>query len=178
MAFEATFELRRHRHCQSTRAHSRPFPAPAIPAPSRPVPQALPPDAPVLVLLPGLTGGSGDSYVLHAVASARRAGIRAVVFNSRGTADSPVTTPQFYSASFTGDTRWGQARGRSGAGQVTHRHSCSCHGGYVVERRGARTLWTWMMLRQVWNGIWLKGRRALRSWTVSPDVANRRNAVP
>ncbi|GIL85488.1 hypothetical protein Vretifemale_14002 [Volvox reticuliferus] len=37
--------------------------------------------------------------------SARQAGIRAVVFNSRGTADSPVITPQFYSASFTGDTR-------------------------------------------------------------------------
>ncbi|KXZ45822.1 hypothetical protein GPECTOR_50g616 [Gonium pectorale] len=62
-------------------------------------------DAPVLVLLPGLTGGSGDSYVLHAVHTARQAGIRAVVFNGRGTADSPVITPQFYSASFTGDTR-------------------------------------------------------------------------
>ncbi|GFR42363.1 hypothetical protein Agub_g3059 [Astrephomene gubernaculifera] len=65
----------------------------------------LPDHAPVLVLLPGLTGGSGDSYVLHAVASARRAGMRAVVFNGRGTADSPVLTQQFYSASFTGDTR-------------------------------------------------------------------------
>ncbi|GLC76834.1 hypothetical protein PLESTF_001846100 [Pleodorina starrii] len=67
--------------------------------------KSLPEDAPVLVLLPGLTGGSGDSYVSHAVVSARAAGIRAVVFNSRGTADSPVLTPQFYSASFTGDTR-------------------------------------------------------------------------
>ncbi|KAG2432353.1 hypothetical protein HYH02_012927 [Chlamydomonas schloesseri] len=67
--------------------------------------KALPADAPVLVLLPGLTGGSGDSYVSHAVVAARAAGMRAVVFNSRGTADSPVITPQFYSASFTGDTR-------------------------------------------------------------------------
>ncbi|KAG2502252.1 hypothetical protein HYH03_000738 [Edaphochlamys debaryana] len=65
----------------------------------------LPDDAPVVVLLPGLTGGSGDSYVVHAVHTAREAGIRAVVFNGRGTADSPVITPQFYSASFTGDTR-------------------------------------------------------------------------
>lgn len=32
-------------------------------------------------------------------------GCRAVVFNSRGTSDGPVTTAQFYSASFTGDTR-------------------------------------------------------------------------
>lgn len=28
-----------------------------------------------------------------------------MVFNSRGTSDGPVTTAQFYSASFTGDTR-------------------------------------------------------------------------
>ena len=32
-------------------------------------------------------------------------GVRAVVFNSRGTSDGPVTSPQFYSASFTGDMR-------------------------------------------------------------------------
>ena len=36
---------------------------------------------------------------------AREAGIRAVVFNSRGTSGSPVLTAQFYSASFTGDMR-------------------------------------------------------------------------
>jgi predicted alpha/beta-fold hydrolase len=59
----------------------------------------------VLILFPGLTGGSGDSYVQHAVLQARHAGVRAAVFNSRGTADSPVLTPQFYSASFTEDTR-------------------------------------------------------------------------
>jgi predicted alpha/beta-fold hydrolase len=29
----------------------------------------LPKDAPVLILLPGLTGGSEDSYVQHAVVS-------------------------------------------------------------------------------------------------------------
>lgn len=72
--------------------------------------QDLPADAPVLILLPGLTGGSGDSYIVYAVQSARASGIRAVVFNSRGTADSPVLTPQFYSASFTEDTRCVRAR--------------------------------------------------------------------
>lgn len=36
---------------------------------------------------------------------ARSKGWRVVVFNSRGCGDSPVTTPQFYSASFTGDLR-------------------------------------------------------------------------
>jgi hypothetical protein len=70
-----------------------------------PASDQLPADAPVLILLPGLTGGSEDSYVQHAVVHARQAGIRAVVFNSRGTSASPVTTAQFYSASYTGDLR-------------------------------------------------------------------------
>eukprot|EP00884_Botryococcus_braunii_P020405 jgi/Botrbrau1/7048/Bobra.0165s0071.1 len=65
----------------------------------------LPDDAPVMVVLPGLTGGSHDTYVQHMVGTAHRQGIRAVVFNSRGTSDAPVTTPQFYSASFTGDMK-------------------------------------------------------------------------
>ncbi|MCO5568424.1 hypothetical protein L7F22_022123 [Adiantum nelumboides] len=60
---------------------------------------------PVLILLPGLTGGSGDSYVRHLLVRARRRGWIVVVFNSRGCANSPVTSPQFYSASFTEDLR-------------------------------------------------------------------------
>jgi predicted alpha/beta-fold hydrolase len=59
----------------------------------------------VLILLPGLSGGSEDSYVQHAVRDARARGVRAVVFNSRGTSGSPVTTAQFYSASYTEDLR-------------------------------------------------------------------------
>ncbi|KAK9810879.1 hypothetical protein WJX73_005069 [Symbiochloris irregularis] len=65
----------------------------------------LPGDAPVLILLPGLTGGSHDSYVRHMVGAARRTGIRTICFNSRGTSTGPVLTPQFYSASYTGDLR-------------------------------------------------------------------------
>ncbi|KAM0934411.1 putative alcohol O-acetyltransferase [Dioscorea sansibarensis] len=65
----------------------------------------LPFDSPVLVLLPGLTGGSGDTYVRHLLVRARSKGWRVVVFNSRGCDDSPITTPQFYSASFTDDLR-------------------------------------------------------------------------
>ncbi|KAG6781228.1 hypothetical protein POTOM_014119 [Populus tomentosa] len=65
--------------------------------------QILPPNSPVLILLPGLTGGSGDSYVRHMLIKARNKGWRVVVFNSRGCGNSPVTTPQFYSASFIGD---------------------------------------------------------------------------
>ncbi|XP_022159893.1 embryogenesis-associated protein EMB8 [Momordica charantia] len=64
-----------------------------------------PPDSPVLILLPGLTGGSQDSYVRHMLLRAKYRGWRVVVFNSRGCGNSPVTTPQFYSASFLGDMR-------------------------------------------------------------------------
>ncbi|KAF5734953.1 embryogenesis-associated protein EMB8 [Tripterygium wilfordii] len=65
----------------------------------------LPLETPVVILLPGLTGGSDDSYVRHMLVRARSKGWRVVVFNSRGCGDSPVTTPQFYSASFLGDMR-------------------------------------------------------------------------
>ncbi|CAH1415363.1 unnamed protein product [Lactuca virosa] len=63
----------------------------------------LSPNSPTLILLPGLTGGSGDGYVRHMLVRARKKGWRVVVFNSRGCGHSPVTTPQFYSASFLGD---------------------------------------------------------------------------
>ncbi|XP_020249341.1 embryogenesis-associated protein EMB8-like [Asparagus officinalis] len=54
----------------------------------------LPFESPVLILLPGLTGGSDDTYVRHMLMRARNKGWRVVVFNSRGCANSPVTTPQ------------------------------------------------------------------------------------
>ncbi|XP_047976347.1 embryogenesis-associated protein EMB8 isoform X2 [Salvia hispanica] len=65
--------------------------------------RSLPSDSPVLILLPGLTGGSQDTYVRHMLLRARSEGWRVVVFNSRGCGSSPVTTAQFYSASFLGD---------------------------------------------------------------------------
>ncbi|GAB4858099.1 Embryoproteinsis-associated protein emb8, variant 3 [Ancistrocladus abbreviatus] len=52
----------------------------------------LPADSPTLILLPGLTGGSEDSYVRHMLIRARKRGWRVVVFNSRGCGNSPVTT--------------------------------------------------------------------------------------
>lgn len=57
----------------------------------------------MLILLPGLTGGSDDTYVRYAAQYAEAHGVRAVVFNSRGCGDTFLTTPQFYSALFIGD---------------------------------------------------------------------------
>ncbi|GJR58774.1 embryogenesis-associated protein EMB8-like protein [Tanacetum coccineum] len=65
--------------------------------------KCLSPKSPILILLAGLTGGSGESYIKHMLLRARNKGWRVVAFNSRGCGDSPVITPKFYSASFTGD---------------------------------------------------------------------------
>ena len=96
----------------------------------------------MLMILPGLTSGSHDTYPKWAAFSALRRGFRSgspfqarcpfsgtmpaappcpgilnpglryrrqqrrpVVFNARGTGESPVATPQFYSASQTDDLR-------------------------------------------------------------------------
>ena len=65
-------------------------------------------------------------YVRHMVHDARQHGLRAVVFNSRGTSDEPVTTPQFYSASYTGDMRAVVAAVLPPASIVRLAELCSC----------------------------------------------------
>ena len=70
-----------------------------------PAAERLPEDAPLLILLSGIAGGSGDGYVKLLVQMAYERGLRAVAFNSRGCAGGPLTTPQFYSAGFTEDIR-------------------------------------------------------------------------
>jgi predicted alpha/beta-fold hydrolase len=52
------------------------------------------PNVSLISFQPGLTGGSDDTYVRHMLMRARSKGWRVVVFNSRGCADSPVTTPK------------------------------------------------------------------------------------
>ncbi|CAD6250076.1 unnamed protein product [Miscanthus lutarioriparius] len=88
-------------------AVAAPTPSPFVASTRRFAPRlrSLLPAAAMSSAAPGLTGGSDDTYVRHMLLRARSKGWRVVVFNSRGCADSPVTTPKFYSASFTGDLR-------------------------------------------------------------------------
>ncbi|KAJ7632595.1 Alpha/Beta hydrolase protein [Roridomyces roridus] len=68
-------------------------------------------ETPIIVVLHGLTGGSYESYVRSVLAPACKSvregglGYRAVVVNFRGCAGVPVTSPQLYSAGYTGDIR-------------------------------------------------------------------------
>jgi len=68
-------------------------------------------DAPIVVVMHGLTGGSYEPYVraiLHrACAPVEKGGLgyRAVVINFRGCAGVPITSPQLYSAGHTDDCR-------------------------------------------------------------------------
>ena len=60
-------------------------------------------DAPILILLHGLTGGSHESYIQDVIEGVSPFGFKSLVFNFRGCSDSQITTPQLYSASYTKD---------------------------------------------------------------------------
>ncbi|CAO1628255.1 unnamed protein product [Parajaminaea phylloscopi] len=64
-------------------------------------------ERPTVVLNHGLTGGSHESYVRHVIPPLTASGYRCVVVNFRGCGQTPVTSPQMYSAGKTDDLRSG-----------------------------------------------------------------------
>lgn len=78
---------------------------------TEPEDEGLPPDAPIVVVMHGLTGGSYESYVRSILSracapkSSGGLGYRGVVMNFRGCAGVKLTSPQMFSGGYTGDIR-------------------------------------------------------------------------
>lgn len=54
--------------------------------------------SPIVILLPGLTGGSQAEYIKCLVSAARKIGVRCVIFNNRGLGGMKLKTPRTYCA--------------------------------------------------------------------------------
>lgn len=55
-------------------------------------------DSPIVIILPGLTGGSQSEYIKFLVMAGNQKGIRCVVFINRGLGGVELKTPRLYCA--------------------------------------------------------------------------------
>lgn len=62
-------------------------------------------DAPIGLLIPGLTGSSSEGYIRRAAAVLHKLGYRVVCYNPRGRGGTAVKTPFIYSVGYTEDLR-------------------------------------------------------------------------
>lgn len=60
-------------------------------------------DKPIVLVVPGITGGSHNNYVRHLMLNGHSNKCRTLVFNNRGCASSTLLTPRMYSGSNTED---------------------------------------------------------------------------
>ncbi|EGZ14966.1 hypothetical protein PHYSODRAFT_509951 [Phytophthora sojae] len=59
-----------------------------------------------VLILPGLTGGSGEHYIRSAVERLNALGWQCVVLNSRGCQNTPLRTPRLFCIAYTDDLRY------------------------------------------------------------------------
>eukprot|EP00118_Oscarella_pearsei_P004929 m.21910 g.21910 ORF g.21910 m.21910 type:complete len:432 (+) comp28243_c0_seq4:24-1319(+) len=59
----------------------------------------------IVVVIPGITGGSKETYALHIAAAVLEKGVSCVIMTQRGNHDSPLTTPRTYCATCFADVQ-------------------------------------------------------------------------
>lgn len=106
-------------------------------------PSFAPPEAPILLVLHGVNGGSHEGYCKWACAAAQAKGWRSLVLNYRGCNGLPLTSSRGYAATLSSDVLLAieSIRGRFPGAPI-------CAAGYSL---GSMLLTKW-----VWAHVWVE----------------------